>query len=414
MNNNNILNITNLGSIAKVQTGPFGSQLHEKDYVEQGVPIITVEHLGYGRIIKNDIPCVSESDVLRLKKFLLKTGDIVFSRVGSVDRSVLIRQGEDGWMFSGRCLRIRVTNKDVIPAYLYYYFTQNSFRQYVRNNAVGATMPSLNSSILRRLKVIYPSLIKQKQVNDILNTIDDALTNNYARIQLLEESAQLLFKEWFVYFRFPGYKKVKVVDGVLEGWKTSTVKYCISFISRGPLLEYISEGEDDGVPVLNQKCIRNGEIELDSVEYAKELSLKQQNLYLKKFDILINSMGEGTLGRVSRNLSIKYPIIIHNCITIIRANENIIKQTILFYQISTAQTYLETMGLGSTGQTSLKKEVIERIKILIPPEELQEQFDSMVKPIWLEIGSLKLHSQKLAQARDLLLPRLMNGTLRVK
>ena len=101
---NTNFNTTNLGSIAKIQTGPFGSQLHEKDYVEKGTPIITVEHLGYGRIIKNDIPCVSESDTLRLKKFLLKKSDIVFSRVGSVDRSVIIREEENGWMFSGRCL----------------------------------------------------------------------------------------------------------------------------------------------------------------------------------------------------------------------------------------------------------------------------------------------------------------------
>ena len=69
---NNKFNTTNLGSIAKVQTGPFGSQLHEKDYVEQGTPIITVEHMGYGSIIEDNIPCVSESDTLRLKSFYLR------------------------------------------------------------------------------------------------------------------------------------------------------------------------------------------------------------------------------------------------------------------------------------------------------------------------------------------------------
>jgi type I restriction enzyme S subunit len=193
----------------------------------------------------------------------------------------------------------------------------------------------------------------------------------------------------------------------------STVKDCTSFISRGPTLDYISEGEDDGVPVLNQRCVRNGEIELDTIEYAKELSLRKKDLYLREFDIIVNSMGEGTLGRVSRNLSIKYPMIVHNCITVIRANEDIIEQTILFYRLSAAHTYLETVGLGSTGQTSLKKEIIERIKILIPKKELREQFESIVKPIWIEVGALKIQNQKLAQARDLLLPRLISGNIEV-
>ena len=123
-----------------------------------------------------------------------------------MDRSVLIKEYEDGWMFSGRCLRVRVTTNDILPTYLYYYFTQNSFRQYVRNNAVGATMPSLNSSILRRLKIIYPSISKQKQITEILSAVDDSLSNNRRRIQLLEEAARLLFREWFVYFRFRARK----------------------------------------------------------------------------------------------------------------------------------------------------------------------------------------------------------------
>jgi type I restriction enzyme S subunit len=302
MNTINKFNTTNLGSIAKVQTGPFGSQLHERDYVEKGTPIITVEHLGYGRIIKNDIPCVSESDVLRLKKFLLKTGDIVFSRVGSVDRSVLIRQEEDGWMFSGRCLRVRLTTKDVLPAYLYYYFTQNSFRQYVRNNAVGATMPSLNSSILRRLKILYPSLSKQKQINDILSAIDDTLANNYTRIQLFEEAARLLFREWFVYFKFPGREKVKIIDGVPEGWKKEKINKLVSF-KRGvePGSDnYLETYESGSFPFFRVSYLvtRNPSIFVDE-QYVK-------NALLKKSDIVISL--DGSVGIVSMGLEGCYKV----------------------------------------------------------------------------------------------------------
>ncbi len=99
-----------LEDLAKVQTSPFGSQLHMSDYKTNGTPIITVEHLGENKIIHENLPLVGLEDRERLKKYILKEGDIVFSRVGSVDRSAYISVREDGWMFSGRCLRVR-TNK---------------------------------------------------------------------------------------------------------------------------------------------------------------------------------------------------------------------------------------------------------------------------------------------------------------
>ena len=115
-----------LGSLCNatdgVQTGPFGSQLHQRDYVDTGTPIITVEHLGENRITHQDMPCVSEYDRDRLSKYSLREGDIVFSRVGSVDRRALVRQAEQGWLFSGRCLRVRPDDEKIDPTYLSYFF----------------------------------------------------------------------------------------------------------------------------------------------------------------------------------------------------------------------------------------------------------------------------------------------------
>ena len=99
--------VYNLGEIASVQTGPFGSQLHQSDYVEVGTPIITVEHLGENRILHNNLPRVNDEDKSRLKKYWLQEDDIVFSRVGSVDRRAYVKKDEEGWLFSGRCLRVR-------------------------------------------------------------------------------------------------------------------------------------------------------------------------------------------------------------------------------------------------------------------------------------------------------------------
>jgi len=144
-----------------VQTGPFGSQLHQEDYVAVGTPIITVEHLGENRITRSNLPLVSEKDKARLSRYSLRDGDIVFSRVGSVDRRSLVRKEEDGWLFSGRCLRVRVDKKRICPQFLSWVFGLEGFKQHIRRVAVGATMPSINTKILSDIPVYFPPLSEQ-------------------------------------------------------------------------------------------------------------------------------------------------------------------------------------------------------------------------------------------------------------
>jgi type I restriction enzyme S subunit len=112
--------ITKLGAVADVKTGPFGSALHEKDYVDDGTPIITVEHLGEQGVVYVNLPMVSDLDRKRLNAYSLLKGDIVFSRVGSVDRNCLIKEEESGWLFSGRLLRIRLKTSDICTSFLSY------------------------------------------------------------------------------------------------------------------------------------------------------------------------------------------------------------------------------------------------------------------------------------------------------
>ena len=183
-----------------VQTGPFGSQLHNKDYVVIGTPIITVEHLGDNRITYQNMPCVSDDDKVRLFKYCIQEGDIVFSRVGSVDRRALVRQEEDGWLFSGRCLRVRVDKTKIDSVYLSYFFGLESFKNYIKSIAVGATMPSINTKILSNVPIYYPNLRYQKKMGEILQKFDDKIHINRQINQTLESMAQAIFKSWFVNF----------------------------------------------------------------------------------------------------------------------------------------------------------------------------------------------------------------------
>ena len=166
-----------LRDIAEIQTGPFGSQLHKEDYIDVGTPIVTVEHLGSRVFSEQNLPMVSDTDKRRLSKYILKKGDIVFSRVGSVDRCSFVDKKHDGWMFSGRCLRVRPSEK-VDSMFLYYFFCLNTTKKFVRSIAVGATMPSINTKLLGEVEVVCPEIEEQRKIADILSKIDDKIEEN--------------------------------------------------------------------------------------------------------------------------------------------------------------------------------------------------------------------------------------------
>jgi type I restriction enzyme S subunit len=169
-------NVVPINSVASVKTGPFGSALHEKDYVQEGTPIITVEHLGEQGVVHSDLPMVSGFDLQRLHAYSLQSGDIVFSRVGSVDRNSLIGEKEHGWLFSGRLLRIRAQSKNLHTPFLSYYFHSEPFKQRVRGVAVGQTMASLNTKIVNAIEVVMPPLSEQRAIAAALTDVDALLT----------------------------------------------------------------------------------------------------------------------------------------------------------------------------------------------------------------------------------------------
>jgi type I restriction enzyme S subunit len=165
-----------LGEVAEIKTGPFGSSLHAEDYGTIGTPIITVEHLGEYTITRQNLPLVSLADKLRLSAYILDAGDIVFSRVGSVDRNAYVTTCEDGWLFSGRLLRIRLfKNGDIDSKYLSYYFKYEPTRVRVREIAVGQTMASLNTKLLNNFSIVIPPLLEQRHIAETLSDMDNLI-----------------------------------------------------------------------------------------------------------------------------------------------------------------------------------------------------------------------------------------------
>ena len=179
---------TTIGEIATIKNGPFGSVLHAEDYVDEGMPIVTTEHFKSGNLplSKNGIPQVSEDDYCRLKGYMLETDDIVFSRVGSVDINAHVEHVQQGWLFSGRVLRVRPI-KSVNSLCLHYVLSTESVKRDIRNRAVGQTMPSINTPILSNTGIyMSQSEAEQKKIANLLSLIDERISTQNEIIDKLQ------------------------------------------------------------------------------------------------------------------------------------------------------------------------------------------------------------------------------------
>jgi type I restriction enzyme S subunit len=184
-----------IGDVAEVRTGPFGSSLHQSDYVQVGTPIVTVEHLGEFGLIHENLPLVGSEDLKRLESYKCLEGDILFSRVGSVDRNSLVKSFEEGWLFSGRLLRLRVNRQVADPGYLSQLFQTRPFKDKVRSVAVGQTMPSLNTKLLASIPIVLPDLETQRSLAAILIDIDNLQVNLQRRITKARHVVQGLMQD---------------------------------------------------------------------------------------------------------------------------------------------------------------------------------------------------------------------------
>lgn len=396
-----------LEEIAEVQTGPFGSQLHMSDYKKQGTPIITVEHLGENRIIHKNLPLVGDEDKNRLKKYTLKEGDIVFSRVGSVDRCAYVSAKEDDWMFSGRCLRVR-TNDKVDSRFLSFYFNQESFKEYIRMIAVGATMPSINTTILSEVEILLPPLNEQKEIAEILSSLDDKIDLLHRQNKALEQIADTIFKD-------------KLLNDS-SNWQNRSFSFLIETTLGGDWGKEAPGG--DFIKAVN--CIRGTDIaDLQTglanrapIRFVKEK--KFESIQPLNGDLILEISGgtdEQSTGRtiyindLNRRL-FPNPIIFSNFCRLIRPKQIDFSYFLYLYlQYLYNQDEFFNLENGSSGIKNLDyKYLLTSLEFPLPIDiNIIIGFNTEVKLYFEKINKNKLQIQTLTKLRDTLLPKLING-----
>lgn len=413
-----------------IQTGPFGSQLHQHDYQSTGTPIITVEHLGENRITHQDIPLVSDLDLQRLSRYSMKVGDIIFSRVGSVDRRSLVREEENGWLFSGRCLRVRPDPDVIIPEFLSWFFGLSIFKEHIRAIAVGATMPSINTDILSNVQVILPPLPEQKAIAHILGALDDKIEINRRTNHTLEQMARALFKSWFVDFDpvnakaegrvpfgmnaetaslFPSEFEETRLGSVPKGWSIDKVS-AICSTQYG----YTTSASDQPIgPKFLRITDINKEpwIEWENVPFCEVQEGNKTKYELRIGDILVSRMADpGKAGIVEHDIDAVFA----SYLVRLKA-KNLAWAYFLFYFLR-SDFYLDYADgvMSGSVQLGMNAKVIVDADIVLPREEIVNSFLNKVQPLRNKIVSNLNESNTLASIRDALLPKLLSGELRVK
>src|SRR5690554_2537803 len=211
-----------IGSVAELLPG---YAFKSRDLGDVGIPVIKIGNISTDGRVLIDAEARLPSNLLteRHKKFRLNEGDIVLAMTGEGKLGRLHSIFTDYALVNQRVCRLRALNREN-QSFLYYALKSVDYPGIFRQLAYGAAQPNISGGHLAEIRLPWPDLRTRRRIADILSAYDDLIENNNRRMALFEESIHLLYREWFVYLRFPGHERVKVVDGVPEGWSHQTLK----------------------------------------------------------------------------------------------------------------------------------------------------------------------------------------------
>jgi type I restriction enzyme S subunit len=344
---------------------------------------------------------------------LLEHGDLLFVRSNGnrnlIGRTVYIERPPFPVSYSGFCIRARLNDpQSCLPRFYAYLMRTNIVRRVLSAQGGRANIASLNQGILARLDVPVPPLPVQTRIADILSAYDDLIENNNRRMALLEEAIHLLYREWFVYLRFPDHERVKVVDGVPEGWERTTVSEAFSYLGGGTpsrkVDQYWTNGTIDWFSPTD--LTKSGSLWMEqSKEQISEFGLSKSSAKIfPPLSVMMTS--RATIGAIAINTG--EACTNQGFITCL-PNERVPLHFLYCWLSANTENFIGR-ATGSTFK-ELSKRVFGKMDFTLPPRATSEEFEKEVEPYAQQTLNLQRQNQRLREARDLLLPRLMNGSI---
>lgn len=372
-----------------------GGAWSDKEYVNEGIPVLKVTNCKSTGFQLDNLNYLSEKSREKYKKNNLIIGDIIVATVGShpnliesaAGRSCIVNSQVEGFYLNQNAVCIRTKDKRILSQkYLGYLCKCADFQHYIQSRGRGAAnQMRIAISSIKEYSFILPDFENQQYIADILSAYDDLIENNQKQIKLLEEAAQRLYKEWFVDLRFPGHENTKIVDGVPEGWSRGLLKELIS-VNYGK--DHKKAPDDGNIPVygsggLMRKCNKSlfsGE----AVLIPRKGSLNNI-MYVNETFWTVDTMFYATM---------KQP------------------HTAVFVYFFVKAFDMYSMNIGAA-VPSMTTKILDAMDVVIPDKETLEKFDKRAKVYFNKTKTLQGQNERLKTARDLLLPKLMNGKVEV-
>lgn len=404
--------MTQLGDVTEMLVGFAFKSAGFLDADSDGVRLLRGDNVQQGYIRWGDKTKkwpTAECD--ELERYQLAENDVILAMdrpiVGDGLKMAWIKPEDLPALLVQRVCRLRGKPGLALTSFIRYVLAAPEFSAHIHRITTGANIPHISGKDIAAYEFNLPDLADQARIVDCLSVYDDLIATNQRRIALLEDAARRLYREWFVRLRFPGHESVPLKNGVPEGWRQTPIAEQMSFFNRGIAPKYDDTAKGR---VINQKCIRDGRI---SMEPARRQSrdVKPDRL-VRMGDVLINSTGAGTLGRVAQ---VRAPIddcTVDTHVTIARPIDEG-SWTYFGQALLNLEPVFSEMGKGATNQLELSRSDIGAVEIWQPPQHLHVEFDRLVGPMLLKAEQLSVANRSLEKARDLLLPKLMSGQLDV-
>jgi type I restriction enzyme S subunit len=379
----------------------------------EGILYLTCKNFKQGQLDLSKVDYISEEDYEKYfkkeSKALTKpqVNDILFSIIGTLGERYIYKE-QDYFGISSSVSILRPFLNKVYPLFLFYWIKSNTFQKALYGIKGGVAQGYVSLDMIRALPIHYPDDIAiQHKIADILSKYDDLIENNRRRIELLEESARLLYREWFVYLRFPGHEHTPIIDGIPEGWEKGKISDLGEVITGKTPSKQKTSNFDGKIPFVKTPDMHNQVLTITTQEtLSEEGANSQSKKFIPRGSVMVSCIG--TVGIVSMSSS--------TCQTNQQINSIVFSDKLLayysFFLLKDSKPRLEAMGGGST-MPNINKQKFNSIPILISSKQLIDLFAENVKPSFEQIEKLSLMNQKLQQARDILLPRLMNGEIAV-
>lgn len=294
------------------------------------------------------------------------------------------------------------------PRFLYYFLQTLK----LQNFDTGASNPTLNRNHIHKIKVIFPKQVEiQKKIAAILSTYDELIDNNRRRIALLEKMAEEIYREWFVRFRFPGYEKVKVSNGVPQGWQLVKVEKAFKFIGGGTPSKGIDRYWNYGnINWFTPSDITGADgifLEKSGEQCTEEGFSSSSARMFPPYSVMLTS--RATIGAVGINLT---PACTNQGFITCIPNERY-PLPYLYHWIKLAKPHFELLAGGATF-AELTKGTFKRIEILTPPNPIVNEFAQIESPLFKAVEIYLKTNRKLGETRDKLLARFIAGKLSVE